>query len=239
MSEWVARRFWTRARVEEAPGGHEVRLDERVLRTPLRSALLLPTAAMAKAIAAEWDAAGERIDPLAMPVTRSANSAVDKVAPQRAEIADLLGEYGATDLLCYRAEGPEALVRRQAAAWDPLLDWAEEACGAGLETTVGVMPIAQDAAALARLRAPLEAADAFALTALHDLVSISGSLVIALAVSDGALTAAEAWEASCLDEAWQLEIWGADDEAAAHAARRRRDLLHAARFLDLSRVDGT
>ncbi len=208
MSEWAARRFWTRARVAEVPGGHEVRLDDRALRTPLRSPLVLPTVAMAEAVAAEWDAAGERIDPLAMPVTRSANSAVDKVAPQREEVIGLLAEYGATDLLCYRADGPAPLIERQMAAWDPLLAWAEDAHDARLRCAVDVMPIAQDATAMARLRAPLEAADSFALTAFHDLVSISGSLVIALAVAQGALRVEAGWDASALDEAWQREILG-------------------------------
>lgn len=235
MSEWAARRFWAEAVVARVPGGHEVRLDDRVLRTPLRSPLLLPTAAMAEAVAAEWDASGERIDPLAMPVTRSANSAVDKVAPQRAEVAALLAEYGATDLLCYRAEGPDELVRRQADAWDPLLDWAATTHGARLIPTTGVMPRAQDGAALAALRGPLDDADPFALTALHDLVALSGSLVIALAVAEAALDPNEAWAVSRLDEDWQAELWGADEEAGVLAARRRSDFLHAHRFLGLSR----
>ena len=239
MTEWAARRFWTDAVAVPAPGGHEVRLDARVLRTPLKSPLVLPTRAMAEAVAAEWAAAGERIDPLAMPVTRSANAAVDKVATQKEEVAALLAEYGATDLLCYRAEGPPPLVERQRAEWDPLLDWARDAHGAMLRTTVGVMPAAQDADALARLRAPLDAAGPFELTALHDLIALSGSLVIGLAVSDGAWTAEDAWRRSRLDEIWQAEQWGEDAEAAAFAERRGGEFLHAARFLDLSRAGGT
>lgn len=235
MSEWAAKRFWTEALVVPAPGGYEVRLDARILRTPLKSPLVLPTAAMAEAVAAEWAAAGELIDPRAMPVTRSANSAVDKVATQRGEVADLLAEYGATDLLCYRAGAPEALVERQAGAWDPFLDWAREAHGAALRTTTGVMPIAQDPKALACLRAPLDAADAFALTALHDLIALSGSLVIGLAVADAAWETDAAWTASRLDELWQFEQWGEDFDAVALAERKRGDFLHAARFLSLSR----
>ena len=235
MTEWAACRFWSEATAVPAEGGHQVRLDARVLRTPSKSPLILPTRAMAEAVAAEWAAAGERIDPLAMPVTRSANSAIDKVAVQRAEVADLLAEYGATDLLCYRAEEPQALVERQAREWDPLLDWARRARGADLRTTRGVMPARQDPEALARLRAPLDAASPFALTALHDLIALSGSLVIGIAVSDGAWDAEDVWRRSRLDEIWQAEQWGEDEEAAAFAARRRRDFLHAARFLDLSR----
>lgn len=235
MSEWAPRRFWTEARAVPAEGGHEVRLDARVLRTPLKSPLVLPTAAMAEAVATEWAAAGERIDPFAMPVTRSANSAIDKVAVQREEVADLLAGYGATDLLCYRAEGPEALAARQAAAWDPLLAWARGAHGAALRVTAGVMPAAQDPEALQRLRAPLDRAGPFELAALHDLVALSGSLVIALAVADGAAEPEEAWTASRIDEDWQAEQWGEDAEAAGFAARRRADFLHAHRFLSLSR----
>ena len=159
MSEWKARRFWKEAAIREAEGGWEIALDGRSLRTPNKQPLILPTAALAEAIAAEWDAQEDLVTPQTMPLTRAANSAIEKVTPQRNEVVAMLADYGGTDLLCYRAEAPAELVARQAAAWDPLLDWSAETFGARLIDTVGVIPVAQDPAALARLRAALEALD--------------------------------------------------------------------------------
>jgi chaperone required for assembly of F1-ATPase len=165
-----------------------------------------------------------------MPVTRAANAALDKVAPQREAVVAELAAFGASDLLCYRAGAPEGLVARQDAAWDPLLDWAEGAHGARLRVTTGVMPVAQDPGALDRLAAPLRSADAFALTALSDLVALSGSLVIGLAAVSPDWEAEDLWERSRIDEAWQEEVWGRDDEAAEVAALKRRDFLAAGRL---------
>ena len=236
MSEWAARRFWRAAAVREAEGGWEVALDGRPLRTPLKAPLALPTKRLAEALAAEWDAVAERVEPGTMPWTRSANSAVDKVAAQRAEVIGLLAEYGATDLLCYRAEAPGALAERQAAGWDPMLDWANARFGARLAVTAGMMPVPQDPAALARLRGALEAADAFALTGLHDLVVLTGSLVLGLVAAEGAAPPEQVWELSRIDEAFQAEQWGRDAEAEEAEARRRAGFLHAAAFLEASRA---
>lgn len=233
MSEWQAKRFWKEAAVTEAEDGFGIALDGRPVRTPGRAALLVPTRAMAEAIAAEWDAQGELLDPLSMPATRAANSAIEKVIPQRAGVIEALAEYGATDLLCYRAEAPADLVARQEAAWDPLLEWAREALGAPLKTTTGVMFAPQDAGALAALRAQLEGADAFELAALHDLIMLSGSLVIGLkarAPSDpGPL-----WEASRVDEIYQADAWGYDEEAVAAAAAKEEAFRAAHRFYQLA-----
>ncbi|MGR3434979.1 MAG: ATP12 family protein, partial [Shimia sp.] len=139
MSDWEAKRFWTTTATEPVPGGWQIALDGKPVRTPFKSPLVLPTPALAAMVAAEWDAQGEVIDPLSMPATRAANSAIDKVAPQRAAVAAHLAEYGETDLTCYRAEAPPALVEAQARAWDPLLDWAAERYGARLRPTTGVM----------------------------------------------------------------------------------------------------
>ena len=230
MSEWKARRFWKAVETAEGADGWEVRLDGRPVRTPAKAPLALPTAALAAAVATEWDAVGEAIDPGAMPVTRAANSAIDKAAPQRAALIDELAGFGETDLLAYRAEHPDALVARQAAEWDPLLDWAEGRFGARLRPVAGVMFAPQDPAAIAALRAPLEASDAFALTALSDLVSLSGSLVIGLRAAEGGADPAALWRASRLDEIWQAELWGADEEAEAAAAVKGRAFADAARF---------
>ncbi|MGR3463792.1 MAG: ATP12 family chaperone protein [Limimaricola soesokkakensis] len=230
MSEWKAKRFWKEAGIAPAEGGWQVLLDSRPVRTPAKAALVLPTQALARAVAAEWQAQEERIDPRSMPVTRTSNSAIDKVALQRAEVAEMLAAYGGSDLLCYRALGPAELVARQAVEWDPLLDWAKERYGAGLSTVSGVMPVAQDAAALERLSAPVREMEPFALAAFHDLVALSGSLVLALAVIEERLEAEEAWRLSRLDEEWQIEQWGADEEAEAMAQVKRTAFLDAASF---------
>ncbi|MFT6533237.1 MAG: chaperone required for assembly of F1-ATPase [Limimaricola cinnabarinus] len=230
MSEWKAKRFWKEANVAPAEGGWQVLLDARPVRTPAKAPLVLPTQALAEALAAEWQAQEERIDPGSMPLTRTANSALDKVAVQRAEVAQMLAAYGGSDLLCYRAERPAELIARQASEWDSLLDWAEERHGARLVTATGVMPVAQDAAALERLAAPVFAMEPFALAAFHDLVALSGSLVLALAVVERRLEPQEAWRLSRLDEDWQIEQWGDDEEAEAMARVKRAAFLDAARF---------
>ena len=237
MTEWVARRFWREAVAQETEGGWEVALDGRPVRTPSKAPLIVPTRALAEALSAEWSAVGERIDPLSMPWTRSANSAVEKVKPQRGAVVAALAEYGGTDLLSYRADGPEALAERQRAAWDPLLEWAESRFGGRLAVTEGVMPVAQDASAVAALRAPLEAVDAFALTALHDLVVLPGSLVIGLAAAEGRAPPEELWRLSRIDEEFQAEQWGRDAEAEAASPTKEAAFLHAHRFLVASRGD--
>lgn len=233
MTGWKTKRFWTEATVRPDVGGHAVWLDARPLKTPAKAALAVPTLAMATAIAAEWQAQTDTIDPRSMPVTRAANAAIDKVTPQFDEVAQLIAAYGASDLLCYRAEGPAALVARQAAAWDPLLDWAEQTLGARLKTTAGIAPIAQPVAATDALTRHVTALDPFRLTALHDLVAISGSLVIGLAVLAGRIDAVTAWRYSRIDEDWQAELWGGDDDAEAVAAGRLADLKSAQNILRL------
>ncbi|MEM6678237.1 MAG: ATP12 family protein [Pseudomonadota bacterium] len=227
------KRFWTQTRVAAVEGGFELRLDTRPIRTPGKRALILPTATLAEAMAAEWEAQGETVDPRSMPVTRSANTAIDRVAPERAAVVGTVAAYGETDLLCYRAPHPDRLIARQAAVWDPLLDWAAEAYGARLQPAAGVMFSAQDPEATARLRAAVETRDAWALTALHELVTLSGSLVIGLAVAEGRLSPDEGWAASRVEEDWNIAEWGEDAEAAAQAARREADFHEAARFLML------
>lgn len=238
MSGWAAKRFWKAATVVAVETGFEVALDGRRVKTPAKSPLILPTRALAEAVAAEWQAQETTIAPESMPCTRSANAAIDKVTPQRTEVAQLIAAYGDSDLLCYRAEGPEALVARQAKAWDPMLDWAASALGARLSVAAGVIHIAQPAESLAVLDAAVAEFDAFELTALHDLVALSGSLVLGLAASHGVAPAEDLWNLSRVDEDWQVELWGADEEAAENAALRRAAFLHAARFLQLVRSPG-
>lgn len=233
MSGWKAKRFWKDATAEACEGGFTVRLDGRPVKTPAKTPLILPTLELAQAIAAEWDSQQGEVKPQTMPMTRSANSALDKIIPQRAEVVGLLAAYGGTDLLCYRAASPAELVARQAAGWDPLIDWAATALDAPLITTQGVVHVAQDAAVLARLTAEVDALSPFHLAGFHDLVAITGSLVLALAVTKGRLTAPEAWTLSRIDEAWQIEQWGADEEATTLEAARHSALLDASRFYAL------
>ena len=233
MSWGPRRRFWTQAGVRPRDAGYGVDLDDRPLQTPARQLLLLPTRPLAEAIAAEWNAIEAEIRPEALPLTRAANSATDRVAPDPGPVIDAIAAYGGSDLLCYRAEEPLGLVRRQSAAWTPWLDWSGRALGAPLLAVVGVMHHPQPAESLARLRAHVAAFDAFELTALHDLVSLSGSLVLGLAVSRGALAPEAAWDLSRIDEAWQAEQWGEDAGAAHQAGRRRADFLRAEHLLQL------
>lgn len=233
MSTWTARRFWTEAHAVPLDGGFTVHLDARPVRTPLKAPLVVPTLELAQAIAAEWQAQTGKVNPETMPFTRTANSAIDKVAPQRQAVAELLAEYGGSDLLCYRAEGPEDLTSRQAAAWDPVLHWAKDTLDAPLTATVGVMHVGQPPGSLASLRDAVDALDPFRLSAFHDLVAISGSLVLALAVTRRALTAEAAWDLSRIDETWQIALWGEDEEATETAARKRGAFLQADRFYGL------
>ncbi len=233
---WTARRFWTGVAVVPVAGGFTVELDGRRVRTPAKAPLILPTAALAHAVAAEWDAQGATVDPRTMPVTRSANAALDKVGAQRDEVIALIAAYGGSDLICYRAASPVELVGLQAAAWDPWLDWARDMLAAPLVTTVGVMPVAQAPLTLAQMHRAVAAFDDFGLTALHDLVGMTGSLVLGLAVAQGAIDAGTAWALSRVDDIWQREQWGADEDADALAAAKEADLNHAARFLALTRL---
>lgn len=233
MSNWKAKRFWTEARAEPCEGGYTVRLDGRPVKTPAKAAFVVPTLALAQAAAAEWDAQAGIVKPETMPVTRAINSAIDKLTQQFDEVVGLLAAYGASDLLCYRATGPEGLVARQAAGWDPLLDWSAASLGAPLMVTAGIVPIDQSAESLARLHAQVAQFNIFELSAFHDLVAISGSLVLAFAVTKGRLAGIEAFDLSRIDEAWQAEFWGVDDDAAALEASKRQALLDAERFYAL------
>ncbi|MEM1130338.1 MAG: ATP12 family protein [Pseudomonadota bacterium] len=231
MSEWRPRRFWKTATVVTLPeGGFAVHLDERPVRTPAKAALCLPSADLAAWIAREWDAQGELVDPATMPATRMANSAVDKVAAAPAEVMGELAGYGESDLICYRAESPAELVDRQAAAWDPLVDWARDTFGASLAVGTGVMHIPQPAASTRALADEVAKMTPWQLAAFHDLVALSGSLVIALATIQGFAAPDDLWQRSRIDEEWQAELWGKDDEAELVAENKRRSFLHAAAF---------
>ncbi len=234
MSGWKPKRFWKAVHVTECEGGFTVHLDTRQAKTPGKQPLILPTRAMAEAVAAEWDAQQGPLRPETMPFTRAANSAIDKVAPQfDVTVADLAG-YGGTDLLCYRATGPEGLISRQNDGWSPLLDWSASVLQAPLVAVPGVMHIAQKQPSLARLHGHVAAMTPFQITGFHDLVQLSGSLILALAVTRGRLTADEAWALSRIDETWQIEAWGVDEDAAALTEHKRTAFHHAATFWSMS-----
>lgn len=235
MSWGRRRRFWKTAGVLPEADGFAVTLDGKPLRTPAGASLRVPTAAFAAAIAAEWDDLDAEIVPDLLPLTRAANSAIDQVTRQRDAVIDVIAAYGQTDLLCYRADAPEGLVARQAAAWDPWLAWSAAILDAPLVATAGVMHIAQPDSSLAALRSAIAAEDAFGITALHELVALSGSLVLGLAVARGALDGNDAWRLSRIDEVWQIEQWGADDDAEAAAEVRRDAFLRARDLFDLLR----
>ena len=227
------KRFYKEADSVPAEGGMALLLDGRAVKTPARAALAVPTEELAEAIAAEWNAQGEDVDPRSMPLTGLANAAIDRVAPEPGIFAANLARYGEGDMLCYRAEGPRPLVERQAAAWDSLLAWARRRFDVEFEITTGILHRPQPIETVRRLAAAVSARDPFRLAALAPLVTISGSLIIALALSEGEIGLDEAWRAATVDEAWQAEQWGEDALAAEALANRRREFDAAYRFLTL------
>jgi len=227
------KRFYAAAEAQPADGGWGVALDGRAIRTPARALLAVPTEQLARAIAAEWAAQGEEVKPATMPLTGLSNAAIDRVAADRDAFVASLAAYGDGDVLLYRAEHPADLVRRQDEVWNPILDWAERRYGVEFELAQGVIHKAQPSATLARLRAALAERSDFALAALQPLVTISGSLVIALALAEGHLDVERAWTAGQLDELYQVEQWGEDDLALTARTARRVSFDAAAAMLSL------
>jgi chaperone required for assembly of F1-ATPase len=230
------KRFWTTA--EAAPAdeaGHRVLLDGRPLTTPRRAPLIVPTAALAQGIADEWAAVGDVVQPGRLPLTGLANAAIDLVAPDPGPFAAGIARYAETDLLCYRAEHPAPLVRRQAAAWDPLLAGFAARNGVSFTVGAGIRFVEQPAATIAHVGARVAALPPFRLAALQPLVAIAGSAVIGLGVAEGWLDAETGFAAGALDDLFQAEQWGDDAEAAAALEARRDHFLAAARMLDLLR----
>jgi chaperone required for assembly of F1-ATPase len=224
------RRFFKEAHVG---GDGVILLDGKPVRTPGRNALMLPSEALAAAVAAEWNAQAERINLRSMPLTGLANAAIDRIDPDPVSFARGLAVYGESDLLCYRAEAPPSLVERQTARWDPILAWARRRYDVDFEVTAGIVHRPQPPATLDRLAQAVNARNAFELAGLSPLVTVSGSLVIALALAESGVDLDAAWAAAALDEQWQAEKWGEDSEAAQALAARRRDFEAGHRFLRL------
>ena len=238
----LPKRFYAAAAAAPVAGGFSVLLDGKPVRTPARQALTLPTMALAQAIAAEWTAQGEFIDPGAMRLTKLANSAIDGVAAQAPEVEADIVKYAGSDLICYRAEEPESLVRAQAQAWDPLLHLAREKWDARLILCAGVIFHPQPAPALAAVAAQVRAhvgegpAAPFRLAALHAMTTLAGSCVIALAAAMGEIDADSAFAAANVDEDHQMRVWGADEEALVKRGLRLEEMRAQARLCAL--LDG-
>lgn len=227
------KRFWKETAAVKMERGWGVELDGKPVRTPARHALVLPTKALAQAIASEWGEVPDTIDPRKMPLTGFANAAIDRVRPDKQAFAADLARYAEADLACYRADGPQGLVELQSSEWNALLNWGRRRFDVDFNVTSGIVHVAQPAATVERLSHAVAALDAFRLAGLSPLVTIGGSLLAALGVLEEAFDPGKAWEAVSVDERWQLEQWGSDAEAEATLANRRWDFLAAARFLEL------
>lgn len=226
-------RFWKEAAAVPDEKGWGIALDGKPVRTPARNPLVVPTRALAEAVAAEWNDAPENVDPRSMPLTGLANAAIDVVSAGKQAFAEGLARYGESDLLCYRAEGPRELQARQERAWDDLLAWGRRRFDVDFETTCGIVHVAQPEATVRRLAHAVASLDAFRLAALSPLVTIGGSLLVGLAVLEGHLSPEQAWDAVSIDEQWQREQWGEDSEAEAALGLKRSDFLAAAPFFEL------
>jgi len=215
------RRFYKEVGVVPAGGGWGVQLDGKPLRTPAKKMFVLPTEALAGAIAAEWDAQAEHIDFSYMHAFRLANVALDRTPEVRAEMAAEVSKYAGTDLLCHLADAPQELIRLQDRAWTPLRDWAGDALGVKLETTAGILPREQPAGSLEAAEKHAASLDDFRLTGLLQAISMFGSAVLGLAVERGRVSAIEAHELARVDETYQAGLWGEDAEAATRAGHKR------------------
>ncbi len=236
----LRKRFYQKAHVGEAgPGGLPLLLDDKPVRTPARRALTAPTGPLAQAIAEEWNAQVNVIDPARMPLTRLANAVIDAVADLPGPVADEVAQYLGSDLLCYRAEAPDGLVEGQTRHWDPVLAWARQELGARFVLAQGVMHVAQpdEAVAVARARIPSEASNVkniWRLGAVSAITTLTGSALLALALAHDALDAEAAWAAAHVDEDWQMSQWGSDQAALERRAARRAEFDAAVMVLRLT-----
>ena len=234
MSEWKQKRFWNNVHVVLSEAGYFIKLDNKILKTPANKQMMLPTEALAKKVASEWDEQVEEIDPTTMPFTKSANAALDKVSEQFEEVSSLLGEYGDTDLLYYRADSPLELQKRQKTGWDPIVKWAENTFKVQINCGTGIVYIPQNDKLVKETRRKINNLSIFELTALYDMVSITGSLILGLAIINRRLSAEEAYQLSRIDEKWQLKQWGEDQEAQVASNLKNIAMMHSEEFFALS-----
>jgi chaperone required for assembly of F1-ATPase len=229
------KRFYEEAAAEHLGKSWRVTLDGRTVKTPGARDLLVPFEGLAIALADEWGAQMEEIDPAAMPLTRLANTAIDRTASLRESVIEEVAGYGASDLLCYRVSDPAELVDRQSANWDPLLDWVGKHFSANLSVTTDITPLEQDNEALLAIYSAVARKNDFALTGLHATTGLCGSVVIGLALAETVLPAEKAWQCAILDEMYQAEQWGVDADAEQRWKAMRDEIAAATLFMDLSR----
>ena len=227
------KRFYERVTTASLDDGYAIFLDDRPIKTPKRETLVVPTEALALALAEEWDSQGKTVSIESMRLNKLANTAIDHIGRVRDEVIDDIAKYGETDLLCYRSDYPQELQDIQTSKWQPVLDWVEEATGARLKSTVGVIHLPQEETALSRIRSAVSGHDDFRLTALHMVTTLTGSVCLALALSNGFLSVDEIWDIATVDDQFQEKRWGTDPEAQESLHRRHRDLMVASRQLDL------
>jgi chaperone required for assembly of F1-ATPase len=229
------KRFYAEAAIADAEGGFAVTLDGKPIRTPSGRQVVIPAKPLAVAVAAEWAAQKETLDPMTMPLTRLANSVVEGVIDRVELVADDLAKYFQSDLVFYRAGHPEGLVAREAAHWDPVLFWAAETLGAHFILSEGIMPVRQPDEAVRAARAALPD-DAWSVAALHVVTTLTGSALLALALAHEVRTADQVWAAAHVDEDWNIDQWGVDEEAASRRAARQRDFAAAVAVLEAVRA---
>jgi chaperone required for assembly of F1-ATPase len=227
------KRFYKDVSISTVEGGFGVKLDGKPIKTPAGQPLTVPSAALAEALAAEWEAQGETIVPSSMPLTQMVSTALDRIKLTRNQVKVHLAGFGASDMLCYRADSPADLVELQSASWQPWLDWAARELDAPLAIATGVVPVVQEEDSLAALRRRVDSYDDWVLTALQSLAPCLGSLVLSLAVIEGKLAADEAFALSYLEERFQNDRWGQDHEAKVRLDGLRQEVLAAARLMAL------
>ena len=229
----LPRRFYKQVSVVQTPGGYTVELDGRSIKTPAKNLLEVDSEAIACAIAEDWENQVDFINPETMHTSKVANTAIDRIAPDPGDVIAEITEYAGADLVCYRVLEPESLVARQNDNWNPLLEWLDTAYGSRLICIGGVIHQPQPVEAIDRLAANLSSRCAIMLAAMHNLTTLTGSAVLAFAVADGRLGAEEAWACAHVDEDWQIEQWGHDEEAAAARARRWQEMEKTARLMSI------
>lgn len=227
-------RFYKSVATVERDAGFALELDGKPVKTPMKNTFKVPTRALAEAVAQEWQEQETHIDPDTMPLSKFANTAIDRVTPRRKEIIDEITEYAGSDLLCYRAVEPRGLVERQAECWDPLLRWSEEELGAKFVSVQGIVHCAQPENSLLAFRETAEKHDDFTLAGLHNVMTMTGSAVLALALIRAKISSREAWSLAHVDEDWQIEFWGEDEDAKARRVLREAEFEATHRFVQLA-----
>ncbi|MCP5081750.1 MAG: ATPase [Alphaproteobacteria bacterium] len=229
----LAKRFYKSVSLQDQSGGFGLALDERPVKTPLKKALRMPSRRLGEAVVREWERQEEHIDPGSMMLTKLCNTALDRVGDDRSRIIDEIVDYANADLLCYRAEGPAKLVARQCKHWDPVLKWAAEDLGARFSMTTGITHQSQSDACLTAFRRFVEDLNDFAMAGYHNAMTITGSAVLAAAAQRQHLPAEEVWSLAHVDEDWQIEQWGPDEEEAERRSGRRAEFQGIIEFLML------